>query len=313
MEGEVYRDVGGLYATHYLHEDNIRSALAYQPLPGDVFVVGYPKSGTTWMQHIVYNIFCGGTDPKDATEFTLRTSILELLGGEYVKTLPRPVAIRNYFPFHLQNFSKDAKYVYMCRNPYDTCVSFYHHMKHRPEYHFEAGTFEQFLDMFHAGKVEFGDYFNHLTSWYAHRNEPNVFLVTYENLRTNTRQWVTRIADFLGEEYGRRLREDPVVLDRVMTMISAEKMKECFNNGHNTLQRFLSLPPELVPQSLLRYDEPLGTLLKTSRIGDKVRKAVVGDWRCHFTGEQIIRMKQRIAERTRGSDLMTLWEDIGLP
>ncbi|KAL1485188.1 hypothetical protein MTO96_032106 [Rhipicephalus appendiculatus] len=44
-----------------------------------------------------------------------------------------------------------------------------------------------------------------------------------------------------------------------------------------------------------------------------IRKGIVGDWRTHFTPEQIANTKAWIEEKTKGTDVMQLWSDIGLP
>ncbi|KAM7299903.1 sulfotransferase 1C2-like [Ixodes scapularis] len=46
---------------------------------------------------------------------------------------------------------------------------------------------------------------------------------------------------------------------------------------------------------------------------DTFRKGNVGDWRNHFSADQVKRLKERIELRTRGSDVMDLWKDNGLP
>ncbi|KAG0443224.1 hypothetical protein HPB47_015159 [Ixodes persulcatus] len=154
-----------------------------------------------------------------------------------------------------------AKYIYICRNPFDCCVSFFYHTKAMPEYEFQDGTFDEFFEMFIEGKVDFGDYFDHVLSWYEHRNDPNVLFLTYEDLKKDTATWVLKIADFLGEEY------------------------------------------EATSQDVL----------ETPMSGEFVRKGVVGDWRNHFSADQIKRLKERIELKTRGSDLMRLWKDTDIP
>lgn len=56
--------------------------------------------------------------------------------------------------------------------------------------------------MFEQGKVDFGDYFDHLLSWYAHRNNPNVLFVTYEELKKDTAGWILKLADFFSTANG---------------------------------------------------------------------------------------------------------------
>ncbi|KAG0417305.1 hypothetical protein HPB47_005705 [Ixodes persulcatus] len=70
--------------------------------------------------------------------------------------------------------------------------------------------------MFVEGKVAFGDYFDNLLSWYEHRHNTNVSFLTYEDLKKDTVAWVIKIADFLGEEYGRKLRSDQRALGLVL-------------------------------------------------------------------------------------------------
>ncbi|KAL3194020.1 hypothetical protein MRX96_001931 [Rhipicephalus microplus] len=140
--------------------------------------------------------------------------------------------------------------------------------------------------LFIAGKLSCGDYFDHLLSWYEHRNDPNVLFFTYEEMKKDTVLWTLKIANFMGEQYGMKLREDPDLLRKVIDASSLKNMQGKII-GHD--------------------DEPL------HKSEGFIRKGIVGDWKAHFTNEQIQDMKTWIAEKTKGSDVMSLWKHLDLP
>ncbi|CAN7938709.1 unnamed protein product [Ixodes hexagonus] len=315
MAKEMYREVDGYYISSGFHEECVRSAMGYKPVPGDVFIVSYPKCGTTWMQHIVYNIFKGRAPPSDIMDTFTEMPFLEMQGAESAEQMPRPGAIKTHMPFRFQPFSKDAKYIYITRNPYDCCVSFFYHTKGMPEYQFTDGTFDEFFEMFIDGKADFGDYFDHLLSWYKHRNDPSVFFLTYEDLKRDTTSWVLKVADFLGEEYGKKLRADQRALEQVLKKTNVGSMKQDVNKGlESFFDVVMAIPEDKRPRWLNLTVAAMGEeTLKKPMMTDFVRKGVVGDWKSHFSAEQVRRLKERIASKTRGSDVMDLWKEIDLP
>lgn len=68
-------------------------------------------------------------------------------------------------------------------------------------YKFQNGQFDDFFELFMEGKVDFGDYFDTLLSWYEHRDDPNVLFITYEQLKADTKEYILKIAEFMGEKY----------------------------------------------------------------------------------------------------------------
>lgn len=311
---DVYRDFEGLYISKIFTDQNLRSTLSYEPRDGDVFIVSYPKCGTTWMQHIVYNIFRDGTPPGSLLEMMTMAPFMELVGAEGARAMPRPGAIKTHLPFNKQPYSPKAKYIYITRNPYDCCVSFYYHTKNFPLYMFEEGTFDQFFDMFVEGKVDYGDYFDHILSWYEHRNDDNVFFVTYEQLKKDTPAVVLKIADFLGkEQYGDKLRQQPEVLQKVLGAITIESMKKINAEMKNMGESLSSMPQESMPEFMKSFRDTMAAHQDKPVKGEFVRKGIVGDWRNHFSSDQVTRMKERIAAKTAWSDVMGLWKDTELP
>ncbi|KAL1421605.1 hypothetical protein MTO96_022975 [Rhipicephalus appendiculatus] len=220
------RMIEGMQWSYYYPEPYVRSALAYQPLPGDVFIVSYPKCGTTWLQYLVYGIYSGGFPPQSMQQFSRSMPFLERQGAEHSVLKSRPVAIKTHLPRDKQPYSPQARYLYITRNPFDCCVSYYYHTKHMPAFCFGQATFDDFFDLFITGDVEFGDYFDHLLSWYAHRSDPNVLFLTYEDLKRDTAAAVVKIAGFLGDEYAARLRQEPALVDRILEAAALGRHEE---------------------------------------------------------------------------------------
>ncbi|XP_077521138.1 sulfotransferase ssu-1-like [Amblyomma americanum] len=306
--------VDGFLVNDFLHDDNVRSALNYKAKAGDLFVISYPKCGTTWTQYISFCILNKGQPPEDYTDFMLRSPFMELLGAESVHRMSGPGAIKTHFPFNRQPYHPQSKYIYVTRNPYDCCVSYFHHVRDSPVYNYADATFDMFLDVFVQGKVSCGDYFDHLLSWYEHRNDPNVLLITYEGLKEDTAASVLQIADFIGNEHGDELRRDAALYAKITDMVSASSMRKAFSEGiKSIIPSLLALPPEKALKSVEVYRKVLSKKRMASAKSEFIRKGVVGDWRNYFKPEHIEKMKAFIALKTQGSHVMNLWADAGLP
>ncbi|XP_054711075.1 sulfotransferase 1C4-like [Uloborus diversus] len=94
-----------------------RSALAYTPRPDDLFIVTFPKCGTTWVQNIVACIYRDGKPFQSALEFFTQTPFLEMTGAEAAETMKSPEAIKFHLAYHMTPMSAEAKYIFVARNP----------------------------------------------------------------------------------------------------------------------------------------------------------------------------------------------------
>lgn len=301
------RLLDGVYLSAFFQDEKFLSAQAYKPSSGDVFVVGYPKSGTTWLQFMMCSIFKKGQPPKKLEDLLRQSPFLDVVGGELVATAPRPVIIKSHLHFDKMVFSEEAKYVCVVRNPYDCCVSFYHHTKTFPMYGFQNGTFEEFFDLFLQGRVDLGDYFAHLISWYDQRSRPNILYTTYEDIKRDTASWILKITDFINPELGSHFQANPDVLERVVKSCSVDAMKEM--NAEFRRFTLVDLGSCLGDSKNTPCDAS-----KKPIEGDFVRKGIVGDWKNHFTVDQINRMKAKIASVPNASSVVVeLWKDVNLP
>ncbi|GFT92082.1 sulfotransferase 1C4 [Nephila pilipes] len=309
-----YQDIDGFRIPGFFSVEAYKSALGYKPRPDDLFIVTYPKCGTTWVQNIVACIFRGGKPFQSALEFFTETPFLEMTGSEAAETMKRPGAIKLHLPFHLTPWSPNAKYIFVARNPKDCCVSFYHHTERMPGYQFEKGKFDDFFELFIKGEVDFGDYFDTLLSWYEHRNDPNVLFITYEQLKKDARNYVLKIAEFIGSQYKEKLEKDEKILDDVIHHSSFSFMKV---HLHKHLAELGAIPkhlivnnpdiPEGMRKIMLSGDFELSK--KDSEEMTFIRKGIVGDWRNYFSPTQNARLEKKFRERTVGTDLTSLWKD----
>uniref|UniRef100_A0A1E1XBG4 Putative sulfotransferase n=1 Tax=Amblyomma aureolatum TaxID=187763 RepID=A0A1E1XBG4_9ACAR len=314
MDLESYRYVDGLWMHKIFHEDTLRSVFSYTPRSDDVFIATYPKCGTTWTQYLILNILRKGDAPKAALDFVLASPFMELLGAEAAEKMIRPGVLKVHLPFQWTPYSTNSKYICITRNPYDVCVSFYYHMKGFTPKSVKDVSFARFHELFITGKLSWGDYFDHLLSWYEQRQNANVLFFTYEMMKKDTTSSVLKLADFLGEAYGKELRKDSALFSKVLDNCSVENMKDVFNDSIATLLKdLLSLPPEKALKSvevLRQLETPVEGYHETEPF---IRKGVVGDWKAHFTPDQIEKTKVWIKSKTEGSDVMDLWRDMDLP
>ncbi|KAH7941232.1 hypothetical protein HPB49_011264 [Dermacentor silvarum] len=167
------------------------------------------------------------------------------MGAEAAEKMARPGVLKTHLPFNKTPYSKNAKYICVARNPYDVCVSFYYHTKGFTPKSVKDVSFATFHELFISGKLSWGDYFDHVLSWYEQRDRTNVLFLTYEQAKKDTALWALKIADFLGKGYGDQLRKEPALLEKVLEVCSLENMRSVFNDSMRyLLQDLLSLPPE---------------------------------------------------------------------
>lgn len=260
--------------------EGFESGQRYRAAPGDVFVASYPKCGTTWLMYIVYLLEHDGRPLAAGQRLEDAFPHLEEVGEERVRALPEPRLIKTHLALERTPWHEQAKYLYIARNPFDCAVSFYHHTRGFPRhYDFADGEWGAFFECFLRGEVDFGDYFDHLLSWWPRRGAPNVLFLTYERMRAEPAAAVLRIAEFLGGRAEALVRD----AERLAVVVRASD----FSAMRRDQDRWSSARPADKPQF--------------------VRKGVVGDWRSQFTAEQARRLAEKFAARTAGTGIEELW------
>lgn len=313
----MLRRIEGILITERFNEPRVRSAIQYEPRAGDVFVVGFPKTGTTWLHFMVRRLLNkdNETPLESAAACAPGVSVLEIAGAGNVESLRRPGAvIKTHLLFENVRFSEKARYIYELRNPYDTCVSFYHHLrKGAPD--LGDMSFDDFFELFIEGYVYPGDYFDHLTSWLTQRSKVNFLFITYEDIIRDPRSSILRIAAFLDKRLEMTLSKDEAALDAFLQTISADVMKEIFLDAYAARQR--DMPSGCAHSNSANHNQINGPCEpdETASGRNIVRKAVAGDWKTYFSASQIERMKAKMTSKTAALKelLDVLWKNADMP
>ncbi|CAH0382967.1 unnamed protein product [Bemisia tabaci] len=207
----------------------------FPPRSDDVWIMTFPRSGTTWCQELIW-LMKNDLDFKKSSESLLseRSPFFELSflynddlkkhyldlnqdptivkylnyiwtpGYEYCADLPSPRVIKTHMPFTLLSPSllETSKVIYVARNPKDVFISYYHHNKLvNILYHGYRGDMQSYWKFFKEELVCFSPYWEHLRQAWARRNHPNMLFLFYENLSRDLRLEIKRIAKFLDLQY----------------------------------------------------------------------------------------------------------------
>lgn len=211
MDAEAWRKVWPYLP--FCDQEILDKCKAY-PARDEVFICSFPKSGTTWMQNIVFTLLTKGTD-RSFGQISDRTPMLEhrrtwaasepgqppalaTAIAEQTASMPRR-AFNTHLLWHLlPTASPKARFIYVVRQGEDAMVSFYHHLKNQQEGNFE-GDFPAFFEESMAGTSPFGRWTDHLASFLPvlAAGDPRVMLVSYEQMKADLAGVVLKVAKHL--------------------------------------------------------------------------------------------------------------------
>ncbi|XP_017774557.1 PREDICTED: sulfotransferase family cytosolic 1B member 1-like [Nicrophorus vespilloides] len=269
----------------------------------DVWVTGFPKTGSTWTRETVWLIandldfdradeglptrfpylefFClydFRRYPKDFKPYPPMTDSLDL-----VRKAKRPRFIKTHLPWDLlpkdiRNFKKKPKIIHIARNPKDTCVSYFHHCKLNEGF---TGSFDDFWQLFVTGKLHYTPFWgNVLGYWNKRDSNNNILFLTYEEVKRDLIGFIKKTAKFLGKE----LRGEQI--DLLVDRLSYESVK--------------ARKPE--------HFEPIVEFLKQFKMcqnesGHFFRAGLVGNYSTQMCADVIDIFDNWTEEHTRGTGL----------
>lgn len=233
-------------------------------LQDDIFIVGYPKSGNTWMQNIVAGIVYG-LNLDQATDSLIQDLVPDVNYKKYYRRYRTPMLFKSH---HLPK-PEYRRVVYMIRDGRDVMVSYFHHLK--------ALEYEDinFLEMIHYGAHLYPcKWHKHISDWQINPYGAEIILISYENIYNDPVNELQKLSDFIGVEI------DKLSLEKIIRSTSFDKMRDKeikwgWDNSQWPKDKFFtrrgkigSYKDEMPPEILAAFLKDAGETLK--RLGYSV-------------------------------------------
>ncbi|XP_028064937.1 cytosolic sulfotransferase 11-like [Camellia sinensis] len=235
----------------------------FKPLPSDILLASYPKTGTTWLKALAVSIISHNSKAWISPEGDAQADLLQTHNPhELIPFLEMETFGEN----SSQNINKVlSPWVFSTHLPYSILL----------EHMFGASiSFEGAFDEFCRGIVPEGPFFDHVLEYWKEREKKNVFFVTYEELKENPKESVRSLVEFL------RCSMTSEEIEQVVWKSSHERLSKLDVNIDEVKGIWLGIPFNLY-----------------------FRKGVVGDGKNQLTTEMMERLEALENQRWEGSGL----------
>jgi hypothetical protein len=251
--------------------------------PQDVFLASYPRSGSTWLRFMLFEILSGEDPGFRKLEHRLpeiqwhrgAPSILPQ-GGRLIKT-------------HEKYRKEYTRAAFLVRDPRDVFLSGYARAVEEGLAPLVSnGDLDSFLVSFFQGRAfQMGSWHEHSLSWLESplAKNGNLLVMRYEDLRRNSEQELRRLLEFLG------VTPDIHIIRRAIENNTLKEMRTKEDKERNAGQL-----------SVL-----LHSAKSTGEEGRFVRKGSIGGWRNKLTDTQL-----RIIDEYAGDVLTALSYEPGV-
>jgi hypothetical protein len=211
----------------------------------DIFLVSYPKSGSTWLRFLIGNYLTG-----NKCDFTNHHILLPDIheGLENDGHAIEPRLIKSHFPFTPEY----KKVIYLARDGRDVAVSYYYHLQKYRKIDKDQ-NFSEFLGSFSSGELGdgFGCWGQHVASWLDSEiaNSDSFLLIRYEDLIKDPRVQFSKILSFSGREVIPEQVASAIEASSLVNMKKLEKRQQNVGKHLRASDKSISFVREGKPDS----------------------------------------------------------------
>lgn len=159
----------------------------------DMIVSTFSKSGTTWMQMILYQLTTHGDMEFDhlfdISPWVYYSALREVAPA----CTPQPRIIKSHDRYGRFSKGRRGRFIFVLRDGHDVCLSLFHHRRNFKRY---DGSFEQHVEDFLSG-TEY-NWFDHIRPWLENNARLPIIYVRFEDLKRDFTATVEQLADACG-------------------------------------------------------------------------------------------------------------------
>ncbi|MCL7033551.1 hypothetical protein MKW94_017635 [Papaver nudicaule] len=235
----------------------LRMQRNFKALDSDLIISTYPKCGTTWLKALSFAIinrhhFNTATSKEHHPLLTNNPHLLLPSLDYHYSNDQNPdlkcFSVNNRLlstHFHLEGLLeciKDSKckLIYICRDPKDTVISYWHFMAKLGPKNLETSSLEEFFEKFCEGVVGNGPFWDHVLGyWKMSLQFPQkVLFLRYEELKREPNHHLIKLAQFLGYPFSAE-EENEGVVEEILKLCSFDHLSnlEVNRNGKMAVRK----------------------------------------------------------------------------
>ncbi|XP_067947489.1 sulfotransferase 1C2-like [Watersipora subatra] len=274
----------------------IRADLAiYKWKSPDFLLATYPMNGTHFMWEVMTMLLNGSADNVTQPKEVVMIDLSPVEKSEEIIPLPRVLNTHYRIDVLPAEFRK-GKTVVVVRNPKDACVSMYYHEKNLssklgPVFAALANiTFDDFIQEYMYSKdLPYGSYFDYTEYMWSLRDEPNILIVFYEDLKLKPAEVIQKVNEFMGTN------RSPELVQQIAEATDIKKMRKAKEEAKSS-EEMMKMSEQLQIKDLDPKD-------MKGLITQLYRKGEIGDWKIHFTVAQNEEFDAVLAAWKGGKDI----------